>query len=535
MPFASLFWPDPGAAQIIGVVILTAFSCAFILIVIRLARTHQEAAEVPAPGEKPESALTVQSGKLSPTQFRLATLAEYRGRREAVDANEAASAHQERTFDADLSWVRYFVASLLFLGLMGTVVGLATTIGNLRPILDSAQVKDLNDLKNIVHAIGTVIGAMRNAFACTLLGILSSILCSLGAQIAQTQYQRTVLRPFDEYCSRRLVPFLSRSPEYEQFSQAARGLGETVSRSSELVRAQHVLQETFGRRVEEVARLLEQAGSAAGGKISEAGTVVGQHLAQASRAMTKDMGIAGAALSGNLSNSSVQASDALRTASTDMGAQMDRTTRWLASISPSLETALTTLAETQTQLAVIVGETRTSIISLKTQLIGIEGLTGQSLEGLKEVQEAGEEAARASSIRMGDQFNAHLRKVEAAGIAGERQMQTLADMVLELSERQAMLLKTVDVFTKSSDGTLGSLIKSQEHHVGMIANISRQQLIALEAQMNDIRGAVSALRGLIEDVEVAFRDAVGTVQVSVPISRSPEENGRSLQPERTRQ
>ena len=531
MAFTSLFWPDPGAARAIGVVIVLSFLWACILLAACLVRTRAEASEVPAPGEKPETALAVMAGRLSPTRVRLATLAEYRGRREAVDANEAASAHQERTFDANLSWVRYFVAALLFLGLMGTVVGLATTIGNLRPILDSAQVKDLNDLKNIVRAIGTVIGAMRNAFACTLLGILSSILCSLGAQTAQTHYQRRVLRPLDEYCSRRLVPFLSRSPEYDLFAQAARGLGETVSRSAEVVRAQQALQEAFGRRVEEVARLLEQAGAAAGGKLSEAGTSVGQHLAQAGRSLTKDMGIAGAALSGNLGTSSAQAAEALQTASAQLGGQMDRTARWLASVSPSLETALTTLTASQTRLAAVVGETEASVASLKAQLAGIEGLSRQSLEGLKGVHEAGEEAARASSTRMAEQFNAHLRKVEAAGLAGERQMQALASLVSEVSERQETLLRTVEAYTQRTDGTLGSLVKSQEQHAGTIQDISRQQLTALEAQMNDFRGAVGALKGLIEDVEVAFRDAVSTVQVAAPPSRDGGGNGRTTRAE----
>jgi len=514
--YIALFWPDPGPARLIGWIIVVAFLAAVAILATRFVRTHVEAGHVPAENDRPATAMTVPGGKLSTTQFRLASLSEYRGRSEAVDANEAAAALQERAFDADQAWVRYLVAVLLFLGLMGTVVGLATTIGNLRPILDSAHVRNMGDVDNIVHAIGTVIGAMRNAFACTLLGVLSSVLCSLGAQAAESQYHRSVLQPLDEYCSRRLVPYLSRSPEYEQFSQAARELAATVERSAEVVRTQQMLQDSFGKRVTALAELLEKAGATAGGHLTGAGASVGQHLAQASRLLAKDLASGGGAVSEKLGASSLTAAAALDKAGAGLGAQMDRTTRWLASVGPTLEGALRGLAESESQMSATVSDIQASIVSLKDQLAHVEGLSGQSLDGLRQVHQKGEDYAKASADRMAVLFGDHLKRVEAAAQAGEAQMRDLGAMMADFSGRQGELIEAIRQYGQQSQGVLGTMVKSQEEHEGMIQQIAQRQLDALERQTKDAGETVRALRSLVESAEYAFRDAISTVRVAVP-------------------
>lgn len=509
--FFSLLRPDTTLTIGIACVIWGAFFVALFILAIRIGLTWKEAQDVPKDDTLPTSALVQPDEKLSATQFRLLSLGGYQGRSEAVDANEAAGALQERGFEISLSWVRYFVSALLFLGLMGTVVGLASTIGHLSPVLQSGQVQKVGDLKKIVQAIGEVVKTMQNAFACTLLGILTSLLCSLGAQLALWQYQQFVLRPLDKYCSRRLVPFLSRSPEYDRFVQAASDLRATVVRAGEVINQQQSLQKVFSDRLAALITQLEAAGEGAsknlikaGQTVTDAGVATGQQLIQAGRSVTRDLHEAGQAVSGSLVDASNKTSQALTKAGTELAVQMDRTTNWLSEIGPTMEESLAQLTDTQTKVGDVVGQMLDSLTILKQQLADAQHLTGQSVNGLKQVHLQGEEYARTSSDRLAKLFEEHLNKIEAF----DEQRQALATILKDVAARQEALVTTISDYGRLSQRGLEAMVKTQENHAGVVQKNSADQLKALQSQTRDLASAIHALQSLIDSAEYAFRDAV---------------------------
>ena len=535
----SAFWPDPGPAQTIGFVILIVFAAALVRLIVSAIEAWQQSRLVPRESDTPQQTLAVVSdsiGGAATVLGRLRVLSMYAGRAEALDASETVSAQQERAFDASLSWVRYAVSALLFLGLTGTVLGLAGTISNLRPILESAHVREMKDLDNIVHAISDVIGAMRNAFACTLLGIVASLLASLGAQAVLWYFQRAVLQPLDTYCSLTLVPFLSQSREYEAFSQASKEISATVAQLDKVVRAEQILLATFGQRASAATDALEKSGRAAAVALTQAGAALTQ---------------AGADAGQGLARSSRDAAGKITASVNTLGEQMDKTTRWLAQTGTTMQEALQALALGQAAVTTAVQQTKKAVAPLEQILTNLQTTAEQSLDDLQKVYQAGEEQASASAGRVEELFAGRLsdmaksyegasRESRDAALALEALMRThlggFETTLSDLAQRQEALLSAVaqlreithaemSDYAKQALGTLGSLAKSQTNHAGEMQTISQAQSAALKAMTGELSVAVRALSGLVQNAEVAFRDAVNERTMPGPPPRDNEHNG----------
>ena len=519
----AFFWPDPGPARIIGYVIVISYALVLVRLIMSAITIAKAYKCIPNMYDTPQATLASVSsnnGEPNTVQGRLRALSMYNGRKEALDASEALAAQQERAFDASMSWVRYAVSALLFLGLTGTVLGLANTIGNLQPILKSAQVHELKDLDNIVHAISEVVGAMRNAFACTLLGVIFSLLTSFGAQITQWLFQRWIMQPLDAYCSQTFVPFLSQSREYEQFSQAAKDIGVSVIHFDKIVRAEQELLTSFGQKTAASIEAITRSAQVASTILTDAGTKVRQDLVKSS------------------SEAAVRISES----GNSLGAQMDKTTHWLSETGVGVHELLRSVNDSQAEIIAAIQATRTNVAPLREILISLQATAEQSLADLHEVFKTGEANIISSTGRFENLFSQHLasmaesytnsgKHTEQAGTALiELLSSNLAGLnttLKEIGEQQEALLIGISQFKdtthvelsdygKQSLGTLGALLKSQANHSGQMLTITQSQSDSLKKMTADLGQAVSALKSLIQTAENAFRDAVNERLVPGP-------------------
>lgn len=106
---------------------------------------------------------------------------------------EAISTMLAQSESARLGFARIAPNLLLLAGLLGTVVGLAGVVGHLDLVHDAST------------QLGGALEEMQNAFACTLWGILASLVISLWAKHVSGR-QSDFLGEVEEFCIRKLAP-----------------------------------------------------------------------------------------------------------------------------------------------------------------------------------------------------------------------------------------------------------------------------------------------------------------------------------------
>jgi len=104
---------------------------------------------------------------------------------------------------AKVSGLRGATNNLLLAGLLGTVFGLAGTVGTLNDSLGSAL--QAQTLPEVVSSLQDTIGHMRNAFSCTLWGIFTAVLASLGLRRLHHEAVEA-LNAADQTVLREIVP-----------------------------------------------------------------------------------------------------------------------------------------------------------------------------------------------------------------------------------------------------------------------------------------------------------------------------------------
>lgn len=118
--------------------------------------------------------------------------------------------------------LRMLPNSLMMIGLFGTVVGLAGVVGTLSPQLDSAL--DLGNPTDLKAALGQTLAEMQTAFACTIYGVLFSLIVA-RALGSTSRLQSTVLQVAEEITIYEFAPILlpeSQEAQIEDFRQVLR-------------------------------------------------------------------------------------------------------------------------------------------------------------------------------------------------------------------------------------------------------------------------------------------------------------------------
>lgn len=126
------------------------------------------------------------------------------------------------------SLARQIGASLTLLGLLGTVFGLSLALLNIGDT--SANIKGVEDLGRLSHALGGTMGGMKTAFGCTLVGLLTAIVLSF-LNFGLRRSQSVALGEIEEFTACDLLPAIEKiDPESDN---ATRAFANVLSKASD--------------------------------------------------------------------------------------------------------------------------------------------------------------------------------------------------------------------------------------------------------------------------------------------------------------
>lgn len=148
-------------------------------------------------------------------------------------------------------WPRHLASLAIFLGLLGTVWGLAAAVGGLHEQLRS--VTSLNQLPALMGAMGGTLRSMRTAFSCTATGLIATLVLSL-LNLWLTNQQSAFLLELESFTTTEVLPKVGVArPEHaaQVFSttlqEGARQLRQTVDDLSSVMSG-------VGEKLEDTAR-----------------------------------------------------------------------------------------------------------------------------------------------------------------------------------------------------------------------------------------------------------------------------------------
>lgn len=82
-------------------------------------------------------------------------------------------------YDTWIHWPRYWAGIFVFIGLLGTVLGISLAIYSLGSTLDSTANGSLEQLSQLQMGITSLLSNMKAAFICTLCGLIATLIISL--------------------------------------------------------------------------------------------------------------------------------------------------------------------------------------------------------------------------------------------------------------------------------------------------------------------------------------------------------------------
>ncbi len=131
-----------------------------------------------------------------------------------------------------LTVVRSIPNILMLIGLMGTVIGMAHVIGTLGPIIQSAA--HIESPQDLANALAPQMLKLQTAFACTLHGILASVIITF--LVANSERSQTdLLADIDRFGLELLAPRIFPESEEAQLDK----LNDVISESRELFKDLH--------------------------------------------------------------------------------------------------------------------------------------------------------------------------------------------------------------------------------------------------------------------------------------------------------
>jgi hypothetical protein len=479
--------------------------------------------------------------KDSSVRIRLEALLRHARSRHAVDASETLSAMQESAFNGLLSWPRYFVSVLIFLGLIGTVIGLANTIGSLHNLMRPGA-----DAATLIFNVTTPIGG---AFTATITGIFGSVTLSLFVQMAMAKYEHRVLKPLDDLCSSVLVPILSQSPEYNRFLEASKTLAFTTSGMNDLVATSKELAEEQKRALEafnvalgnfsisvtntssdfrttikgaatdyaaaintsarEAGDTLTGAATVAGGTLSAAGLDVFSNLTEGSRHVKTDLS--------NFANTVTDAATVFRTemttgASTASSILTDASTLAAGTLTTAGSDVCANLTAAGSQVATDLsnfGHTVTSAgAAFNTEMTTSATTAGNTLMDAAATT-AGSLTAAGSDIFANLTSAGNQAKTDLTTAAGQvntdltaASSQAKFDLITATAQVLIDLTAASDSFRSAMESTTNWISKTDEEMTAALQTLTNAQN-NLDRAMAATQKAVAPLNGLLTNIEQA--------------------------------
>lgn len=166
-----------------------------------------------------DSVVSAVEGSRTVLAERVADLQRFKAANHPVDA-AALTALSTAAFHNALSSATGIGRSLIVFGLLGTLLGLGTSVTSLATSLPSSA--QSVDTVQFLHAILNTLGGMQTAFGTTLTGILGALLVGFMVAFAR-KGQSSVLTDLERVMSTSLIPLFDTS-EASRLFDAARAL-----------------------------------------------------------------------------------------------------------------------------------------------------------------------------------------------------------------------------------------------------------------------------------------------------------------------
>jgi hypothetical protein len=401
-----------------------------------------DGADVPATPPSPAGA-----GKPAPFSVLL------RDRRERLQAIRDAGVRPDRQVLADATAAeeagrayigRYFVATTVLIGLVGTFAGLMATLSKVAPLLHEKEAGGL-------ALLAGPLGGLHVTFGASLVAILATLALAL-AQGDLALHEEQALAALEDRTTHHLIPELW-PPSEEPAERTVRAmadmktlLAEAVAQSLEKSAAR--MAETARGEAERAARALEATASTVEKKISELGASVGGALEATATSVEKQLTLLGTSVGGVLQTSAgtvenqiTQLYATVRSAlESSAGAVEKQMTQLSATVGGALESSAGAVEKQMTQLSAMMGGALASNTgTVEKQMSHLSATVGGALEssaGTVEKQitqlsvsviEALEAATQRQNAAMAEATRAAAAQASAAAEEAVRRSTALAD------------------------------------------------------------------------------------------------------------
>ncbi|EYB66506.1 hypothetical protein DEIPH_ctg103orf0032 [Deinococcus phoenicis] len=311
----------------------------------------------PESDEMAEDALAAVKTFPASSAIRRAVVAVARARTLATPDIQAATDTVVASSEARLSTVRNIPNLLMLAGLLGTVLGLAGSIGTLvEPIRNAARATEPGQLAS---ALGQTMSVMQGAFGASLWGILLSLGTGIAYALAARQ-QEAFQDELSAFVHAELVPAIfprALTSQMERMSRYLRDAGQSF--------------QDIHKRLQEVAGQLETV-------LGQAGDTLGQSLDGLARTSTQIETVFG-----NIDTSVQQLTQGLSRGVSDLVQAQEGAAASLRASSAEMERSLSAQANKVEHLQETIN-TQTSALLGRVQTVG-DALSNAS----KKFEEAG--------------------------------------------------------------------------------------------------------------------------------------------------
>lgn len=297
----------------------------------------------PESDEMAEEALAAVASFPASSAIHRAVVAVTRARTLATPDVQAATDAVSAVCEARLSTVRNIPNLLMLAGLLGTVLGLAGSIGTLvEPIRNAARATEPGQLAS---ALGQTMSVMQGAFGASLWGILLSLITGIAYALAARQ-QEAFQDELSAFVHAELVP-----------ATFPRALTSQMERMSRYLRDAGQSFQDIHRRLQEVAGQLETV-------LGQAGDTLGQSLDGLAKTSTQIETVFG-----NIDTSVQQLTQGLGRGVSELVQAQEGAATSLRSSSREMEKNLSAQATSITRLQATV-ENSTSTLLQRVQTVG---------------------------------------------------------------------------------------------------------------------------------------------------------------------
>jgi hypothetical protein len=458
-----------------------------------------------------------------------------RGRRERLQAIRAAGVRPDRQVLADATSAeeagrayigRYFVATTVLIGLVGTFAGLMATLSKVAPLLHEKE-------SGALALLAEPLAGLHVTFGASLVAILSTLALVL-AQGDLALHEEQALTMLEDRTTHSLIPELW-PPEEEPAERTVRAVAElrtmlagAVAQALEHSAAR--MAETARGEAERAARALDATARTVERQISQLGVTVGGALEKTASSLEKQLGQLGVAVGGVLQNSAGSAeqqviqlySNVQGALETSMTSLEQRITQLTSSVTGALQTSVGAMEEQITQLnSMVGGALQTSVGSLEAQISQLNTTVSESLQA--NLGSAEQQISQLTST-VGDTLQANLS-------TAEQQMSQLTTAVREtLQTNLSGAEQQIQQLASTVRGTLESSASTVERHMaqltaavgGALESATERQTAAMDQATRALTAQASA------SSEETVRRATALAEESVRATTA--ELGRTLQP-----